>query len=88
VQTVAAASHGGGRDRLVGFDARILRDRIQTEINMVRAGVLTPNEMRLAEGWPAMEGGDELVPKRSAAGPRISATAPATPCPRRTGPGD
>ena len=35
--------------------------RIQTEINMVRSGVLTPNEMRLAEGWPAMPGGDQLV---------------------------
>jgi hypothetical protein len=46
---------------------------------MVRAGVLTPNEMRLAEGWPAMEGGEELVPKRSAAGSRISPTAPRTP---------
>lgn len=37
--------------------------RIQAEINMVRAGVLTPNEMRLAEGWPAMEGGDKLQPQ-------------------------
>jgi HK97 family phage portal protein len=34
--------------------------RIASEISMVRAGVLTPNEMRIAEGWPALPGGDEL----------------------------
>jgi HK97 family phage portal protein len=37
--------------------------RIQSELNMVRAGVLTPNEMRLAEGWPALPGGDRLMPQ-------------------------
>jgi HK97 family phage portal protein len=35
--------------------------RIQSEINLVRAGILTANEVRLAEGWPAMEGGDKLM---------------------------
>jgi HK97 family phage portal protein len=35
--------------------------RIQSEIAMVRSGVLTANEMRIAEGWPALPGGDTLV---------------------------
>lgn len=38
--------------------------RIQTEIQMVRAGVISADEMRLAEGWPARGGeADELRPQ-------------------------
>jgi HK97 family phage portal protein len=34
--------------------------RIQSEINLVRAGILTVNEVRLAEGYAALPGGDVL----------------------------
>ena len=34
--------------------------RIKSEINLVRSGVLTPNEVRLAEGWPALAGAEQL----------------------------
>jgi HK97 family phage portal protein len=47
--------------------------RIQSELAMVRAGVLTPNEVRLAEGWPALPGGDKLQPQ--AVGGRPADTA-------------
>jgi HK97 family phage portal protein len=39
------------------------QSRIQAEIALVRSGILTANEVRLAEGWPAMEGGDKLQPQ-------------------------
>lgn len=55
------------RDRLEIDLSALMRGsfatRIQTEIAMVRAGVLTPNEMRLSEGWPALPGGDKLMPQ-------------------------
>lgn len=38
--------------------------RIQTEIALVRAGILSPDEVRLAEGWPARGGkAGELQPQ-------------------------
>jgi HK97 family phage portal protein len=38
--------------------------RIQTEIAMVRAGIVSPDEIRLAEGWPARGGdADKLQPQ-------------------------
>ncbi len=46
--------------------------RIQSEINLVRSGVLTPNEVRLAEGWPALAGADKL--QAQAVGGRPSGT--------------
>ena len=47
--------------------------RIQSEINLVRSGILTANEVRLAEGWPAMPGGDVL--QAQAVGGRPAGTA-------------
>jgi HK97 family phage portal protein len=38
------------------------QSRIQAEINLVRAGILSADEVRIAEGWPARGGkADELI---------------------------
>jgi HK97 family phage portal protein len=45
--------------------------RIQTEIAMVRAGVISADEMRLAEGWPARGGdADKLVAQATGGRPQ------------------
>lgn len=49
--------------------------RIQSEISMVRAGILSPDEVRLAEGWPARGGAaGELQPQAVGGRPQDTGT--------------
>jgi HK97 family phage portal protein len=44
--------------------------RIQSEIALVRSGILTANEVRQAEGWVSLPGGDKLVATASGGRPQ------------------
>jgi hypothetical protein len=52
--------------------------RVQVGINAVRAGVLTPNELRQEMGLDTYPDGDRLAPQASADGPRAPATGKAS----------